>query len=80
MLGSAACLVAYAATWEVFGLRLVGLEPKSSLFRPWQVVRCFLDFWGRALFVTVLDAALLRATVSAWRQQRAFMTAPAAAE
>src|SRR5262249_35782708 len=28
VLGSLACLLAYAATWEVFGLRLVGLEPK----------------------------------------------------
>jgi hypothetical protein len=79
-LGSAACLIAYAATWEIFGLRLVGLEPKSSLFRPWHVVRYFLDFSGRALFVTVLGAdLLLRATLSAWRDQRAFMASPAAA-
>jgi hypothetical protein len=79
-LGSAACLISYAATWEAFGLRLVGLEPKSSLFRPWHVVRYFLDFAGRALFVTVLGAdLLLRATLSAWRDQRAFMASPAAA-
>jgi len=78
-LGSAACLLAYAATWEAFGLHLVGLEPKSSLFRPWQVVRYFLDFSGRALFVTVLGAdLLLRATLSAWRPQRAFLATPAA--
>jgi hypothetical protein len=80
-LGSAACLIAYAATWEVFGLRLVGLEPKSSLFRPWQVVRYFLDFSARALFVTVIGAdLLLRATLSAWRHQRAFLATPAAEE
>jgi hypothetical protein len=80
-LGSAACLIAYAAMWEVFGLRLVGLEPKSSLFRPWQVVRYFLDFSGRALFVTVIGAdLLLQATLSAWRHQRAFMATPAAEE
>jgi hypothetical protein len=80
-LGSAACLVAYAATWEVFGLRLVGLEPRSSLYRPWHVVRYFLDFSGRALFVTVLGAdLLLRATLSAWRHQRAFLATPAAEE
>lgn len=81
VLGSAACLIAYAATWEVFGLRLVGLEPKTSLFRPWHVVRYFLDFSGRALFVTVLGADLLLwATLSAWRHQRAFMATPAAEE
>ncbi len=78
-IGSAACLIAYAATWEVFGLRLVGLEPKSSLFRPWHIVRYILDFSGRALVVTVLGAdLLLRATLSAWRHQRAFMATPAA--
>jgi hypothetical protein len=80
-LGSAGCLLAYAVTWEAFGLRLVGLEPKTSLFRPWQVVRYVLDFSGRALFVTVLGAdLLLGATFSAWRQQRAFGAGPAAAE
>jgi hypothetical protein len=80
-LGSAGCLLAYAATWEAFGFRLVGLEAKSSLFRPWQVVRYFLDFSGRTLFVTVLGTdLLLRATLSAWRDQRAFGTLPAAAE
>jgi hypothetical protein len=80
-LGSAACLVAYAATWEAFGFRLVGLEAKASLFRPWQVVRYCLDFSGRALFVTVLGAdLLLRATLSAWRHKRAFKTRPAAVE
>ncbi len=80
-LGSAGCLLAYAATWEAFGLRLVGLDATTSLVRPWQVVRYVLDFSGRALFVTVLGAdLLLRATLSAWRHQRAFGAGPAAAE
>jgi hypothetical protein len=80
-LGSAGCLLAYAATWEAFGLRLVGLDAKTSLFRPWQVVRYGLDFCGRALFMTVLGADwLLRATLSAWRHQRAFGASAAAAE
>ncbi len=36
---------------------------------------------GRALFVTVIGAdLLLRATLSAWRHQRAFMATPAAEE
>lgn len=79
-LASAGCLAAYAATWEAFGFRLVGLEAKTSFLRPWQVVRYFLDFSGRALFVTVVGADLvLRATLSAWRNQRAFHSSPAAA-
>jgi hypothetical protein len=80
-LGSAGCLVVYAVTWEAFGFHLVGLEAKTSLFRPWQVVRYGLDFSGRALFVTVLGAdLLLQATLSAWRHERAYKAGPAAVE
>jgi hypothetical protein len=71
---SSLCLITYAATWHVFGRRLVGLEPGTSLLRPWDVVRYFLDFLGRSLFVTVLGAdLLLRATLSAWRHEREFL-------
>jgi hypothetical protein len=78
-LGSAACLLTYVVTWEAFGLRLVGFEAKTSLFRPWELVRYALDFSSRAMFVTVVGAdLLLRATLSAWRRQREFMSLPAA--
>ena len=70
---SSVCLIAYLATWQVWGRRLVGLDPETSLLRPWEVVRYFLDFLGRSLYVTVLGAdLLLRATVSAWRHEREF--------
>jgi hypothetical protein len=76
ILASSACLIAYAARWQVLGLRLVGLEPRTSLVRPWEVARYFLDFLGRSMFVTVLGAdLLLRATLSAWRDQREFLQA-----
>jgi hypothetical protein len=78
-LGSAGCFILYAATGEVFGLRLVGFDAKTSLVRPWQVVRYAMDFLGRALFVTVLGAdVLLRATVTAWKDQRSFCSTPTA--
>ena len=81
MLAACACLLTYAATWQVFGLRLVGLESRTSLVRPWEVARYFLDFLGRSLFVTVLGAdLLLRATLSAWRHQREFLQADRAKE
>jgi hypothetical protein len=81
ILASLACLIAYAASWQVFGLRLVGLEPRTSLVRPWEVARYFLDFLGRSMFVTVLGAdLLLRATLSAWRDQREFLQADRANE
>jgi hypothetical protein len=74
ILASCVCLLAYAARWQFLGLRLVGLEARTSLVRPWQVVRYFLDFLGRSMFVTVLGADLvLRATLSTWRQQREFL-------
>jgi hypothetical protein len=75
------CLIAYAASWQVFGLRLVGLERRTSLLRPWEVARYFLDFLGRSLFITVLGAdLLLRATLSAWRNQQEFEEANRARE
>ena len=75
-LASCVCLIAYAANWQVFGRRLVGVDPRTSLLRPWELARYFLDFFGRALFVTVLGADLvLRATLSAWRHQREFLRA-----
>jgi hypothetical protein len=81
MVAASACLITYAATWEAFGLRLVGLEPRTSLLRPWQVARYFLDFLGRSLFITVLGADLLLwATLSVWRQQREFTQSAHAAD
>ena len=66
-------MIAYAASWQVLGWRLVGLEPRTSLLRPWEVARYVLDFLGRSLFVTVLGAdLLLRATLAAWRDQQEF--------
>ena len=74
ILAASVCLIAYAASWQAFGLRLVGLRPTTSLLRPWELARYFLDFLGRSLFVTVLGAdLLLRATLSAWRHQREFL-------
>jgi hypothetical protein len=81
IIASSVCLVAYATSWQLFGLRLVGLQPRTSLLRPWELARYFLDFLGRSMFVTVLGAdLLLRATVSAWRHQRDFLQADRAKE
>ena len=80
-LAAVTCLVIHAATWNRFGYRLVGLDPETSLARPWDVARLVLDFCGRSLFMTVLGAdLLLRATLSAWRVQIEFAAGPAAAD
>jgi hypothetical protein len=74
IIASSICLIAYAASWQVLGLRLVGLDSRTSLLRPWEVARYFLDFLGRSMFITVLGAdLLLRATLSSWRHQREFL-------
>jgi hypothetical protein len=76
LLASLGCLIAYAASWQAFGLRLVGLEPRTSLVRPWEVARYFLGFLGHSMFVTVLGAdLLLRATLAVWQDQREFLQA-----
>jgi hypothetical protein len=81
IIASSVCLITYAASWQAFGLRLVGLQPRTSLVRPWAVARYFLDFFGRSMFVTVLGAdLLLRATLSAWRHEREFLQADRAKE
>lgn len=81
MLVSWGCLLTYAGSWQLLGWRLVGLDPKSSLVRPWDVARYGLDFLGRSLFVTVLGAdLLLRASVSAWRHERDFWRSGAGSE
>jgi len=70
---SSVCLLAYAVSWEMFGLRLVGSDPRTSLLRPLQVVRYVLDFSGRSSYITLLGADLLLwATLVAWRQRREF--------
>lgn len=66
-------LIVYAATWEVSGLGLIGMNSKTSLFRPWQVGRYLLNFFGNSFYISVLGTDLLLwVCLSVWRHHREF--------
>jgi hypothetical protein len=76
-----ALLLAFLLTAQVLGMRLVGLDPQTSLVRPWVVVQYVLEYWGRSLFNTVLAADfLMRMNRSIWMAGREFADSPDAAD
>lgn len=78
---SLAFLIGYGATWEVSGLHLIGMDSKTSLFRPWQVGRYLLNLLGNSLYISVLGAdLLLGACLLVWRHHREFTQSTRTAE
>lgn len=74
-------LIAYSVSWEVSGLRLIGIDSKTSLFRPWQVGRYLLNLFGTSFYISVLGTDLLLwVCLSVWRHQRDYAQSPRAAE
>lgn len=72
-------LVIYLTTQQVLGVHLVGLDAKTSLLRPIDLVGMFLEFIGRSMFMTVLGADLfMRMNLTTWKNHRAFSGTPAA--
>jgi hypothetical protein len=58
--------------WEDRVIRLVGLDPDTSLIQPWDLLVFVVEYLGRALLLTVVVAdLLLRINLSVWRQTRA---------
>lgn len=51
-------LAIYLTTGDVLGIRLIGLDERTSLLRPIDLADYFLEFVGRLLFMTVLGADL----------------------
>ena len=73
-------LVAFLATREIFGVRLVGTVAKSSLVRPIEIVEFVLEVIGRSMFVSALGAEfIMRLSLTAWRQNRDIAASDAAA-
>lgn len=59
---------------EVQGVRLVGIEPKSSLLQPMEACQLILETLGKSMFITVLGADLLiRMNVKAWLDIQSFV-------
>ncbi|MDR3403042.1 MAG: hypothetical protein P4L99_11145 [Chthoniobacter sp.] len=64
-------LVAFLATRDVFGIHLVGLDAKTSLMRPIELVEFGMEVLGRSMFVSALGAEfIMRMNLTAWRQGR----------
>jgi hypothetical protein len=81
LIASLAFLIAYAASWEVSGLHLIGMDSKTSLFRPWQIGRYLLNLFGNSFYISVLGTDLLLwVCLSVWRQHREFTQSTQAAE
>lgn len=67
-------LVIYLTTCDVLGIHLIGLDEKTSLLRPIDLVDYSLEFVGRLLFMTVLGADLfMRMNLAAWKSFGQFM-------
>jgi len=80
-IASLVLLIAYASTWEAAGLHLIGLDSKTSLFRPWQVARYLLNLFGTSFYISVLGTDLLLwVCLSVWRHHREFNQSTRAAE
>lgn len=73
-------LLVYLASQQVLGVRLIGFDEKTSVFRPIDLVGFVLELLGRSLFMTLLGADLfMRMNLAAWRHERTLADSPAAA-
>lgn len=74
-------IVTFLVTQDVMGIRLFGLDPKTTLLQPLDLVEFFLETMGRAMFMTVLGAdVFMRMNVAAWQKMKDFEGSPEAAE
>jgi|GEM_PF-2592561 len=66
-------LLIFVQSHDVFGIRLLGLDSKTSLLQPIDLVELFLETIGRAMFMTVLGADFfMRMNLNAWKSTRSF--------
>ena len=72
-------LVVYLAPQQYFDIHLVGLDVKTSLLGPLDLIGFFLELIGRSLFMTVLGADLfMRMNLSTWQHHRTLAGSSAA--
>lgn len=68
-------------TREVFGVRLFGTDPRTSLLGPLDIAEFILEILGRSMFMTVLGAdVVMRMTSASWKNTRDFETSKGASE
>ena len=76
-------LIIYLFTAKIGPMSLMGSDKHDSLLRPWSldIHKKWIEYLGRALFMTVLFADLLtRMALSVWREERALSNAPSVIE
>lgn len=72
-------LAVYLATREFLGIRVLGIDHKTALMNPLDVVEFLLEVLNRSMFLTVLWADLfMRMNLKAWRHAQEFAGTPAA--
>lgn len=68
----------YVITQDVMGIRVLGLDPKTSLLRPMDLVEFVVEVIGRSMFMTVLGADLLMSmNLKTWQHTRKLAGTPA---
>lgn len=66
-------ILIFVQSHDVFGVRLLGLDSKTSLLQPIDLLELFLETIGRAMFMTVLGADFfMRMNLAAWKSTRDF--------
>lgn len=76
---AAMLLIAYVSTQRIFGMKLIGMDPKSSLLHPMDLTEYVVEFIGRSLFMTVLAAdVFLGMNVASWRYSKVLSGTPQA--
>jgi hypothetical protein len=56
-------------TREIYGYRVIGIDPAKSLIRPIDLVEFLFQFISKSLFVTLLGAELfMRMNLTAWKK------------
>lgn len=73
-LAAGVLILIFVQSHDVFGIRLLGFDAKTSLLQPIDLVELFLETIGRAMFMTVLGADFfMRMNLSAWKSTRTFL-------
>jgi hypothetical protein len=67
----------YVTSHDVLGIHLMGLDPKTSLLLPLDIVEFVLEIISRSMFMTVFGADLfMRMNLAAWKNARQFYGSP----
>ena len=73
-------LIYRVASQEMFGVHLIGLSEKNSVFRPMDLVGFLLELIGRSMFMTLLGADLfMHMNLAAWKHSQTLEGSPEAA-